>query len=350
MHIALLYCGVLMGAGFASGKELWQFFGIFGKKGMYGILLVSFLFVLIGRFIVGISKSLNTADLAKLILPVDHPLGEKLVSIVVSAFLFMAYFSMLAAGGALGHEVFGLPRAFAGLVLMLIVVWTAIHGFLRVSDRLGKTTPVLIFFTLLISIFVIVRGMDQISWTEANGGGPLSGHWLLSAILFLSYNMMGAIPILGNCTIHEEKPGSAKVGSVLGGLFLGLIASILYFATLTNPLQSQAQPLPLLTLSASLGFFLKPLFAVVLLISIFGTATSCFYGFTTKLPNSKSRHRQIWMYALFGYGVSMIGFSNIVAFLYPLEGYLGIIFLLLLIWNYVRIKMGKRGNIHDQRN
>jgi uncharacterized membrane protein YkvI len=28
-RVAFLYFGVLMGAGFASGKEMWQFFGVF---------------------------------------------------------------------------------------------------------------------------------------------------------------------------------------------------------------------------------------------------------------------------------------------------------------------------------
>jgi uncharacterized membrane protein YkvI len=29
LRVAFLYFGVLMGAGFASGKEMWQFFGVF---------------------------------------------------------------------------------------------------------------------------------------------------------------------------------------------------------------------------------------------------------------------------------------------------------------------------------
>ncbi len=30
-HVALMYVGTIMGAGFASGREIWQFFGVFGK-------------------------------------------------------------------------------------------------------------------------------------------------------------------------------------------------------------------------------------------------------------------------------------------------------------------------------
>ena len=36
IEIISLYIGVIMGAGFASGRECWQFFGVFGNKGYYG--------------------------------------------------------------------------------------------------------------------------------------------------------------------------------------------------------------------------------------------------------------------------------------------------------------------------
>ena len=32
-----------MGAGFASGREIWQFFGVFGKQGSIGIIFAALL-------------------------------------------------------------------------------------------------------------------------------------------------------------------------------------------------------------------------------------------------------------------------------------------------------------------
>ena len=36
IEITSLYIGIIMGAGFASGRECWQFFGVFGTKGYAG--------------------------------------------------------------------------------------------------------------------------------------------------------------------------------------------------------------------------------------------------------------------------------------------------------------------------
>lgn len=42
LNVALMFVGAIMGAGFASGRELWQFFGVFGIRGKIGVLLVEF--------------------------------------------------------------------------------------------------------------------------------------------------------------------------------------------------------------------------------------------------------------------------------------------------------------------
>ena len=39
INIAMMYLGAILGAGFASGRECWQFFGVFGRKGYFGAVL-----------------------------------------------------------------------------------------------------------------------------------------------------------------------------------------------------------------------------------------------------------------------------------------------------------------------
>ena len=36
MQMALTFAGNFLGAGYVSGRELWQYFGVFGKKGLGG--------------------------------------------------------------------------------------------------------------------------------------------------------------------------------------------------------------------------------------------------------------------------------------------------------------------------
>lgn len=344
LRIAFLYFGVLMGAGFASGKELWQFFGVFGIKGIPGIAIIAAVFITLGFIIVYISKSLNTADLSKIIFPYEQKIIENIIGFIVASFLFIGYFSMLAAGGALVHEQLGIHKTIGSMLLMLLVVLTTVKGFGIVSSRIGKVTPVLLLATLLMSIFIIITEFENIKTEQIIQASPLAPNWLIAAIVFVSYNITGAIPILGSCAIYSEKEETAKRGAILGGIFLGTCALILFLVTLTDPVSSENYPLPMLYFSKNISSVVQKIYSVILLISVFGTATSCFYGACTKLPDSNKKKYIIWIGAIAGFGASLFGFSNIVALIYPLEGYLGFIFILLMIWNFYRIKKGNRVN------
>ncbi|HAF59893.1 MAG TPA: hypothetical protein DCK81_01960 [Clostridiales bacterium UBA9856] len=332
-RVAFLYFGVLMGAGFASGKEMWQFFGVFGFKGLFGLLMIAFLFVALGLVIVHIGNALSTGDL--------------IIGIIAAAFLFMAYFAMLAAGGALIEAQFGVPRVAGSTVLMFLVVLTTVKGFGTVSARQGKVVPILLAATLSMALIILFREFGSIEGKPAAGASPLAPNWIIAAVVFVSYNMMGAIPILGSCTVYAEDLRIVKRGAALGGSFLGTCALILYLVTLTDPILSSESDLPMLAFAQLLVPAAGALYSVVLLISVFGTATSCFYGYCTKLPKNDRKTRMVWASALAGLAVSMMGFSNIVAFIYPLQGYMSFVFLTLMIWNFVRIKSGKRQFIEE---
>ena len=113
-------------------------------------------------------------------------------------------------------------------------------------------------------------------------------------------------------------------------------------ARTTAPEAAAAADLPMLEFCNAISPVLRTLYALFLLIAIFATCTSCFYGFTTKLPDRSYRLPVIWIVAAAGYGLSLFGFSNLVAVVYPIGGYFSLVFLLSMILNFVLLKKGKR--------
>ena len=69
LNVALMFVGAIMGAGFASGRELWQFFGVFGIRGKIGVLLVGILFILLGTATAYIARKLGTNEMGRIIAP-----------------------------------------------------------------------------------------------------------------------------------------------------------------------------------------------------------------------------------------------------------------------------------------
>ena len=56
IEITSLYIGVIMGAGFASGRECWQFFGVFGSKGYLGAVLSTLCFIMLSCMLTYIAR------------------------------------------------------------------------------------------------------------------------------------------------------------------------------------------------------------------------------------------------------------------------------------------------------
>ena len=335
-QIALMYVGALMGAGFASGKEMWQFFGVFGMEGLKGIAVAAAFFVVFGYFSVANAKMAQTADFGTLISPIENPKVTATIGAVMSVFLWMAYLSMVSAGGALIEEQTGLHHSLGSALYMLLVVVTAVKGFAIVSSRIRKVTPVLVCGSLLICICLLVRDGAAIGGEVVAEKSPLAQNWFSAAVAFVTYNLTAAVPILGNCQRHADWR-QAKDGALAGAAALTVCCTLLYLTTQTNPQIAQEISLPMLGFAQTIAPALRTVYACFLLIAIFATATSCLYGITTVLPQ-KRRIVWIWGIALLGYGLSLFGFNQLVAVLYPIGGYFSMIFFAMMAINFFRLR------------
>lgn len=328
----------MIGAGFASGKEAWQFFGVFGLKGLAGIALAVFLYCFLGYISVSIAGKLNSGDIAAMICPVDHAVVKALIGIMMCAFLLVAYVAMLAAGGALAEARLGLSHVAGSFVYMLLAILTALGGFEKVASRIGKVAPALVAATLLVGVFLIARNPAAILDAKESAASPFASNWVAAAIGYVGYNMTAAVPVLGQCAIRAKSIGTAQKGALLGGVLLGLCSLILFFVTLQNPALSASQDLPMLFFTGGISALLGNLYAFFLLVAIFGAATTCFYGFTTKLGQVPHRSLIIWAVGILGYLLSLYGFSNFVANVYPVVGYISVAFFMMEIWNFLRLR------------
>jgi len=337
IKIALVFVGSMIGAGFASGKEAWQFFGVFGIKGLAGIALATLLYCFLGYISVVIAQALNTGDIAKIICPFDNRLLKGFVGIMMCVFLLVAYVAMLAAGGALIEARVGVSHEIGSLGYMLLAILTALGGFERVASRIGKVAPVLVAGTLVIGFYLIFNNLEAISNAKEVAASPFASNWVFAAVGYVGYNMTAAVPVLGQCALRTKDSKSASKGIFLGGFLLGLCSLVLFFVTLNNPKMSASWDLPMLFFTRNISNVLGDIYAFFLLIAIFGAATTCFYGFTTKLGDVRGRAIIIWLVGISGYVLSLYGFSNFVANVYPVVGYISITFFVMEIYNFVRI-------------
>ncbi|MCL1809924.1 MAG: hypothetical protein FWG42_09215 [Clostridiales bacterium] len=336
ISVAFMYVGTIMGAGFASGREIWQFFGVFGKMGYVGVVFVAACFMLVGFMTSRIARALGTSEMGAVTVPAGNRFLKGFVAHFMAIILFLAYVTLDAAGGAIGSQQFGQSPMLGGAVVTSLVILTVIGGVDRGSGGSRYIVPFLMATVIFTGASVVAKH-GGLAFPEATfEASPLAGNWLLAAAMYLSYNMLPVIPIVSVASIRARSSGHAYAGSVLGGLFMGAMAFMLFAAMMTDMSFSASMDMPMLAFSGRLSTAANAVYLGVLFFAIYASATINFYGFTIKYVKEPKRTVKIIAAALVGFLVSLVGFTQIIAYVFPVIGLLGISIMLMLGVNFVR--------------
>lgn len=335
IEITSLYIGVIMGAGFASGRECWQFFGVFGNKGYLGAVASTVCFVLIACMLTYIARSKNTADLGKLIDPFDNKLIDEIIGWTLAIIYYSMIIAMTAAGGSLLNQQFGISKIAGGLVIAVLCIITVLGDFERVSKVFRLLVPVLFVIGILTIVLTIRADFGQSGAVTGYRPGRMSPNWIISGVVFMAYNTLGMTTMAGNSAINARDAKNAYAGAICGTICLGALTILLLRALLTDMAFSASLDLPMLGFSSRISPVLNIIYAVVLYGAVYSTGASTYYGFSTKIPSGKARKYIIIFGALIGFILGLSGFRTLVEFLYPAQGYIGILFILLITINFI---------------
>lgn len=342
VEIISLFIGVIMGAGFASGREAWQFFGVFGTKGYYGAVLVSICFIILACMLSYIAISKQTSELGELISPIDNNVIKQIIAYILAAIYYSMIVAMSAAGGALLHQQFGINKMVGGAVIVVLVIITVLGDFDRVSKIFRLIVPLLFTIGIITILLVIKADFQQSGAVTGYKPSELAPNWIFSSIIFLAYNTLGMITMIGSSAVHAINKRHAYLGASIGAVLLGLLTILLLRALLTDMAYSESLSLPMLGYSARINPVLNGIYAIVLYGAIYSTATSTYYGFSTKIPNNRFKQAILIIAAVVGFILGLTGFKNLVEYLYPAQGYIGIIFIVLIIINFFKTILSKR--------
>ena len=108
IKIASIYVGTVIGAGFASGREIVEFFGVYGIKGTWGIFISCISFAFIGGLLlvkVYNNKIKNFNQLSSKLF--GYRLGL-VINTIISFSLYTGFSVMIAGSGAIFKEQLGL--------------------------------------------------------------------------------------------------------------------------------------------------------------------------------------------------------------------------------------------------
>lgn len=328
---ACAYIGTVIGAGFASGQELVQFFLILGHQALASLLLVTCLFSTGGFLLRALACRLGTTSYRDFLDVLLGP-GGRVADGVLMAFLFGSLVIMFAGAGAVVEEHLGFP-AWAGSAvaagLTLVTVVARSRGILLVNTLL---IPVLVIYLAFIGLY----NFHSIPVKPLPVSSPfLVPNWILNSILYVTYNMVGPIVLFTSLPPHQ----GGKGGAFAAGLILGILALLLVSALGRLGQEELTSPVPVLALVNRLPLPWPTLYALNLWVAMATTAMTSAFGLVERLARG-GYLAPTWISPLIislALLLSGLGFAPLVGYIYPFFGYL-ILFLLLStgIWQCLK--------------
>ncbi len=333
--LAAVYIGTVIGAGFASGQEVLQFFTFHGLRGLGALAVATGVLGFFAYLVVRAGCRLGAASHGPVLHYVAGPLLGRLIDGVLTFFLFGGTAAMFAGTGATLEQEYGLAYEFGLAAMALLVLGTVLAGLRGVVRAVGLIVPVLLVAVLGVSLATVVSAPLDLGYAEPQAA-PVR-NWLLSGLAYGSYNLIIAasvlVPAVSLTTRRRLGPGAFA-----GALALGLGALAVNLTILAGVPEAARAEVPMLLAAARLSPLIAAGYTAILLAAIYTTAVSCLFGFVNRLVGAGWRRFDVLavIAALAAAVAGRIGFSAIVATLYPAIGYAGFLFLGSLAVAYAR--------------
>ncbi|MEI2664957.1 YkvI family membrane protein [Rossellomorea sp. LJF3] len=329
-QIAAVYVGTVIGAGFATGREIVEFFTRFGFVGFIAILLSGYLFITMGTKIMLKSHDIKAKSFEEFNEYLFGKWFSKIMNIVMMIMLIGVSAVMLSGAGAVFQEQLLLSKQLGILLtigLGFLTMMVGIKGLFAVNTFV---VPLMIVFNLLLMVYSVRHAdfLDAFLMIPHAEDGWKS---VVAPFSYVAFNLAMAqavlVPVAGEVKDREV----IKYGGYLGGFFLTLILISSHITLVMIPNVTQYQiPMAVVMKSFVTGFY----FVYILIIygEIFTSVIGGVFGLEKQLGNYWKGSSLLTFTGIFLmiYSLSFFEYSELLSYLYPLFGYMSLLFIILL--------------------
>ena len=217
--------GTIIGAGFASGKEIYIFFGQYGKFGIIGAIVSATLTGVIIYSTIAITKRLQIKSNNEFLEKISNSSKVKIIlENVINAFLLVSFWIMCAGFCTFFKQEFKIPIIITASINAIITYFLLMKNMDRIIKLNLIVVPIMVVIIIAISIknYPIINLINNLNTNTQNPGKSI-----LSAILYTSYNSITLIPIIVLLTTNIKNKRENKIITLVSAvIFFVLIIAI----------------------------------------------------------------------------------------------------------------------------
>ncbi len=311
-----LILGTVIGAGYASGRELWQFFG---QESVLAIILFSLLFSFCCYVIMSMSFQEKTIHYRPIL---EKLIGSRLTTVfdlLIILYLFSTTVVMLAGGGATLHT-FRIPYWFGVVFIMALLILLFFWDVEGMISMNAFVIPILVILLVFVLFVFTKHHMDELPFDFRH-----HANWP-SAFTFTALNILPLVAVLSAVGNQIQRKGEILIASIGSGVILGGISLLYNQSLLSIANEIVLYEIPLFAILKHYPYFWVLIMSVLLWIAIYTTAASGVFGIISRFR--KTVNLPLWLMStillLIMMPMTSFGFSTLIAILYPIYGILNL--------------------------
>ncbi len=345
--IGMAFVGTVIGAGFASGQEIMQFFGAFGMNGVAGLGVALVFFFLYAYLSMVVGQRMNSANYAEVMSAGKNRFIMIFVDVAMFSFLFGVLVIMMAGSSAMFQTQFPMPSLpetvqgfFGGIVLVVLTVLTTWWGLSSIQKGFSIAVPILVVGSAIVALYVSMNPQVAADANTVNPmTNPMVGNWFTSALIYVAFNMLVTVCVVIPMGFQGKGKLTGMGGALIGAASLVILGLVLTLGIINNYSLVADASMPMLTLAIGVSPTVGYIYSLFLFAAIYSTALGLVYGIlarfkTTKWYNDKYDHLTVIIVCLLCLVLSKVGFVSLVGTVYPFYGYISCFLLFCLIFNF----------------
>lgn len=262
-------------------------------------------------------------------------------------FCYMSFVVMCGGANSTCIEQWGMPNGLGAIILTSATIITVVFGLNGVVKALKVVGPIIIFLIVLISCWTAITGLDKFSEglaaidnhkyeiTQVGDGNP-----------FASGASYGGFVILWFAAFLAELGAKNPVKNVNRGMLLSTIAifgvaAVCCIALIGHIDETWNVGVPALMLAGSIYPLFSTAYAFIIFLGIYSSATPLLWTAIGRIAINGTIKYKVWAVCLGVLGCIIacyVPYRPLLNIIYGLNGYLGFILIVFMIWNDIKIR------------
>lgn len=327
--IIFVLIGTFVGAGFASGKEVFNFFTCYSYYSIISIIIFSLLLFLLIFKCLNIKSNLKINSYSEFIFYLEKKykfFNHKFFLFIINIYLASSFYIMIIALSSLFNYQFNIAKFItiaSTIFICFFIFYKKNINFIYAINSI--LMPVLIVFMLSLCLL-------NINFNNINFDVPINNNFFVAifmGLLYFSYNSLLLIPITFDLKISENKKNNFKI-SFIFSFIIFIITFLINLLLLSFYNLVYNLELPILFISNSSIKIFSFFYFFIILSAIFTTMISSGYSFIINFNNNNYKVKLI-IFLLFSFIFCLFSFSSLINFFYPLFGLIGFIQIFLIL-------------------